>query len=111
MQSLERDLRAANSPLSASVFCPSAVKSAILDSLRNRSPDSIAKHKETEATRHFTEIIKPIIAAGMEPDAVARIVLQAIADGKFWIFSHPHVPDTAMAQTVAMIEDQLLSEL
>ena len=111
MQSLERDLRAANSPLSASVFCPSAVRSAILDSLRNRSPDSIAEHKETEETRQFTEVLKPIIAEGMEPNEVARIVLKAIADGKFWIFSHPHVPETAMAQAVAMVEDQVLSEL
>ncbi|WP_176867194.1 SDR family NAD(P)-dependent oxidoreductase [Ruegeria haliotis] len=111
MQSLERDLRSANSPLSASVFCPSAIKSRILDSMRNRTPESVAKHQETEEARQFTAMIKPIIENGMDPKEAGRIVLKSIADGKFWIFSHPHVPDTAMAQAVAMVTDQTLTNL
>ncbi|SLN54937.1 Putative oxidoreductase SadH [Roseovarius albus] len=109
MQSLERDLRAANSPLSASVFCPSAVKSEILDCMRNRSSESVAKHHETEEARQFTAIIKPVIENGMDPKEAARIVINAISDGKFWIFSHPHVLDTAMAQTIEMVETGTLS--
>ncbi|WP_162946914.1 SDR family NAD(P)-dependent oxidoreductase [Ruegeria sp. EL01] len=111
MQSLERDLRSANSPLSASVFCPSAVKTEILDSMRNRTPESVAKHQETEEARQFAAMIKPVIANGMDPKEASRIVLTSIADGKFWIFSHPHVPDTAMEQAVAMVADQTLTSL
>lgn len=111
MQSLERDLRAANSPLSASVFCPSAVKSEILDSLRNRTPESVAKHNETTEARQFTAMIAQFIENGMDPKEAGRIVLQSIADGKFWIFSHPHVLNTAMAQAVEMVEDGTLTNL
>ncbi|MEP1933610.1 MAG: SDR family NAD(P)-dependent oxidoreductase [Paracoccaceae bacterium] len=111
MQSLERDLRAADSPVSASVFCPSAIKSAILDSTRDRSAASLAQHHETEASRQFAEILKPIIDDGMDPDIAAGIVLESIAAGKFWIFSHPHVPTTALAQANAMAEDGTLTGL
>ncbi|MEP3278583.1 MAG: SDR family NAD(P)-dependent oxidoreductase [Stappiaceae bacterium] len=111
MQSLERDLRAAKSPLSSSVFCPSAVKSEILDAMRNRSTESIAKHQDAEEAQQFADMITPIIENGMDPDEAARVILKAIADGKFWIFSHPHVPDTAMAQAVAMVENNLLTDL
>ena len=111
MQSLERDLRAADSPLSASVFCPSAIKSAILDSTRDRPVASLAQHHESEATRQFTQIIKPTIEDGMDPDIAAGMVLDGIAAGKFWIFSHPHVPATALAQATAMAEDGYLTGL
>ncbi len=111
MQSLERDLRSANSPLRASVFCPSAVKTSILDSMRNRSPQSLTQRRESEESRKFAEAIKPVIDNGMDPNEAARMVLSAIAEGKFWIFSHPHVPQTAMAQAVAMHEDAMLTDL
>lgn len=111
MQSLERDLRASDSPLSASVFCPSAVRTAILDSARDRPAGSGAQTPQPEATRAFAEMIAPVIEGGMDPREAARCVLSAIRDKKFWIFSHPHVPDTAMAQARAMIETGKLSTL
>lgn len=111
MQSLERDLRAAGSPLSASVFCPSAVRSAILDSLRDRPAGSLTRHQESEESRAFADMIAPVIENGMDPREAARCVLSAIRDKKFWIFSHPHVPDTAMAQARAMVETATLTDL
>lgn len=110
MQCLERDLRASGSPLSASVFCPSAVRTSILDSKRDRPQASLAHHQDAEETRKIVEMIKPIIENGMDPQEAARIVLNAISEEKFWIFSHPNVPETAMEQAVAMCATATLTD-
>ena len=56
-------------------------------------------------------MIKPVIENGMDPREAAAVVLKAISEKKFWIFSHPHVPETAMKQAVAMIESETLTDL
>ena len=53
MASLERDLRARGSSVRASVLCPGAVATDITTSIRNRGPESMAQHCETEETKRF----------------------------------------------------------
>jgi len=38
-------------------------------------------------------------------------VVEAIKNDRFWIFSHPHVPETALRQAKAMAETQQLIDL
>lgn len=111
MQSLERDLRARRSPVKASVFCPSAVKSAILDSARDRPPEAAAQHTESEATKRFKAMVAGAIQGGMAPEDAAEVVVDAIKKDQFWIFSHPHVPETALKQAEAMVKDNTLIDL
>ena len=111
MQSLERDLRARHSPVKASVFCPGAVKTAIMTSTRNRAPESLAEHAESSETRQFWNMVEGAIAEGMDPDVAADFVVDGIRKDQFWIFSHPHVPETALEQARAMAEDYLLIDL
>jgi len=111
MQSLERDLRARQSPVTASVFCPSAIKSAILDGARNRSPDSLAQHTESQATQAYMGMVGDAIAGGMDPNDAAVFVVDAVKNDRFWIFSHPAVSATALRQAEAMAEDGSLVDL
>jgi NAD(P)-dependent dehydrogenase (short-subunit alcohol dehydrogenase family) len=111
MQSLERDLRVRQSPVKASVFCPSAVHTAITDSARNRPPDSLSQHSESVATQDFMAMVGDAIAGGMAPNQAADFVIDAIRNDRFWIFSHPHVPATALRQAEAMANDGSLVEL
>lgn len=111
MQSLARDLRVSRSPVTASVLCPSAVKTMILDSTRDQPPAARAAHSESEATRQFKGLVQHAIADGMDLNDVARIVIEAIKRNQFWIFSHPHVPETALRQATAMAEKNSLIDL
>ena len=111
MQSLARDLKAAGSPVTASVFCPSAVKTAILDSARDQPAAARAAHAEGEATKAFKQMVGQVIADGMAPENAAAVVIEAIKAEKFWIFSHPHVPETALKQATAMAERGTLTDL
>jgi NAD(P)-dependent dehydrogenase (short-subunit alcohol dehydrogenase family) len=111
MQSLERDLRASRSPVTASVFCPGAVKTSILDSARDQPPEARAAHSESAATRAFRTNVAHAVAEGMDPESAAGIVIEAIGRDQFWIFSHPHVPETARRQAVAMAQDNSLIDL
>lgn len=111
MQSLERDLRARQSPVRASVFCPSAVKTAILDSARNRSSDSMREHSESEATQAFSEVVAEVVSGGMDAKEAASFVIEAIQADRFWIFSHPQVAETAFRQAKAMVGEETLIDL
>lgn len=111
MQSLERDLRARRSPIKASVVCPGAVRSAILDSARNRSPASLAEHAESKTTRQFKAMVGDAIADGMDPEEAAAVVVTALQRNQFWIFTHPHVPATTLRQAEAMAGDNDLIDL
>jgi NAD(P)-dependent dehydrogenase (short-subunit alcohol dehydrogenase family) len=111
MTSLERDLRARNSPVTASVFCPGAVATAITSSSRNRSSEDMATLVESEKTRQFWKAVCDAVAAGMDPNDAAGFVVEAIRNNRFWIFSHPHVPATALRQARAMAESQELIDL
>lgn len=111
MASLERDLRARGSSVRASVLCPGAVATDIITSTRNRSPESLAHHIETDETRKFWKVVTKAITQGMDPDEVGSMVLDAIKRERFWIFTHEHVPATALRQAEVMASDQTLTDL
>ncbi|MCP4314539.1 MAG: SDR family NAD(P)-dependent oxidoreductase [Hyphomicrobiales bacterium] len=110
MSSLERDLRTRKSPVSASVFCPSAMATDVMGTARNRPKDFVTAPM-SEATQNFRDVVQGVIANGMNPDDAADFVVEGIRAGKFWIFSHPHVPETALKQATVMAEKQELIDL
>jgi NAD(P)-dependent dehydrogenase (short-subunit alcohol dehydrogenase family) len=91
-EGLHYDLQAAGSKLKAALLVPGATATNILFSDRNR-PDAlkVERDEETQAalmerrrTRH--ERVQQI---GMQPEAVGKIVVQAIRDGRFYILADP----------------------
>ena len=41
----------------------------------------------------------------MDPDAVGSTVLDVIREGRFWVFGHAQLPETALKQAQAMAAD------
>lgn len=105
MASLERDLRLADSPVRASVLCPGPINTNIVDSERNRPPESAAQHVRTDTGARFWDILTTTLAEGMDPDEVGPMVLDAIVNERFWVLTHPE-----MAQIVARQLDRMLGD-
>ena len=111
MQTLARELKATDSPVTASVFCPGAMKTNILDTLRDAPPGVKSSRKESEATLAFGELVREAVDGGMDPADAAKTIVDAIKQDQFWIFSHPHVPKTALRQAEVMAADNSLMDL
>jgi NAD(P)-dependent dehydrogenase (short-subunit alcohol dehydrogenase family) len=104
MATLERELRAAHSPVRTSVLCPGAVNTGILaNSAENRRGSSGAPDNTAESVG--------AIGAGADPDDVGRMVLDAIRHDRFWIFTAPEMVASVEHQVAAMADDQSLSRL
>jgi NAD(P)-dependent dehydrogenase (short-subunit alcohol dehydrogenase family) len=106
MATLERELRAAKSPVRASVLCPGAVNTGIgansIDSRRER------RGQPTERTREGDKLgsrMSAALAEGMDPDEVGRLVLDAIRTDTFWVFT-----DTRLLRHLRQQVDEMMSD-
>jgi NAD(P)-dependent dehydrogenase (short-subunit alcohol dehydrogenase family) len=88
-ETLAVELAAEGSPIGASVLCPGAVNTSIVDSARNRPEESALAHSESPQEQAFQEGARKLLAQGMDPDEVADQVVHAIRSGEFWILTHP----------------------
>ncbi len=103
MATLERELRAAHSPVRTSVLCPGAVNTAILT-------NSMESRRRSTGAGDTVESVGAI-GDGAEPDDVGRMVVDAIRNDRFWIFTAPELVASVQHQVAAMAEDQSLSRL
>jgi NAD(P)-dependent dehydrogenase (short-subunit alcohol dehydrogenase family) len=104
MATLERELRAAHSTVRTSVLCPGAVDTGIL-------ANSAASRRQSPGAGAGTSEPVGAIGHGAEPDDVGRLVLDAIRNDRFWIFTAPELVASVEHQVAAMAEDQSLSRL
>ncbi len=109
MASLERDLRLAGSNVRASCLCPGPINTNIVDSQRNRDPESAAQHVGTNAGVKFWDILTRQLSEGMDPDDVGPLVLDAVVNDRFWVLTHPEMAKIVDAQVKAMMDDQRLT--
>ena len=98
MATLERELRSSRSVHRASVLCPGAINTGIGGNsvrqhraMAGRSPNLIAgsTSNSSDTGRKIGDRMSAALAAGMDPDDVGRLVLDAIRAEQFWIFTHP----------------------
>ncbi len=108
MATLERDLRLENSPLHASVLCPGPIDTKIAQAQRNRDPSDAANHMHTYAGDKFWEMLTQYLSDGMDPAQVGPMVLDAVQNDKFWVFTHPAMCKIAKDQVEAMLADRRL---
>ena len=104
MATLERELRAADSPVRTSVLCPGPVNTGFV-------ANSGASRQRFSGANADTVPSVGAIDGGVDPDEVGRQVLEAIRDDRFWIFTAPDLVASVQRQTAAMAEDQALSRL
>lgn len=70
-----------------SVLCPGWVQTRIHEAARNR-PDGVVADPEGPSAG-FAEVAAALIAGGLDPDDVARQVVDAIRHRRFYILTHP----------------------
>jgi NAD(P)-dependent dehydrogenase (short-subunit alcohol dehydrogenase family) len=90
-ESMFSELRAANHSIGVSVLCPAWVRTRILESERNRPeaprPDPGPRRAEDEV---FRQVVDKLIAGGLDPAEVGRLVADSIEADRFYVLPHPN---------------------
>lgn len=98
MASAARDLMVVHSPITASVLCPGPINTAIIASDRNRPAErGETSARAPQAERQWSALGKAL-SHGMDPADVGSLVLDAVRDNRFWVFTHDGFTDIAVAQ-------------
>ncbi len=87
-ESLYHDLQLVNAPIMASVLCPYFVPTGITQSNRNRSDLAGEATASQKAAQSLVE--KAVSSGKVSASDVARLTFDAIEQGQFYIYSHPH---------------------
>jgi NAD(P)-dependent dehydrogenase (short-subunit alcohol dehydrogenase family) len=105
-ETLYHDLRGRQSAVGVSVLCPAYVPTGIADSERNRPAgvEPTAKSKETLARE---AMLKKAVASGrLSADDVARAVVQAVKEERFYVLTHPRIKGAIRARMEDILEDR-----
>ena len=112
MATLERELRAAKSPVRTSVLCPGAVNTEIArNSIASRRARRARESAATPQGEKLGGKMAQALAGGMDPDEVGHLVLDAILGDQFWIFTDPRLLRHVEEQVAVMIGDRTLTRL
>lgn len=88
-EGIYKEFKGMGAKLSASVLCPGLIKTAILESERNRPPEFGPKtdlESQRPELQQFSAFFKAALDQGYEPEEVARQVFEAVRDDRFYIF-------------------------
>jgi NAD(P)-dependent dehydrogenase (short-subunit alcohol dehydrogenase family) len=105
-ETLHHDLRERGSKVGVSVLCPAYVPTGIADSERNRPPGFIPTEKTRETAAREAMLRKAVNSGRLSPDDVARAVVQAIRDERFYILTHARIKGAIRARMDDILEDR-----
>lgn len=95
--------------ISASVLCPGAINTQIVNSKRNRDAESASDHQSSAQEKNFEDNAGALLAQrGKNPAEVADLVLAAIQNDDFWILTHPEWNKVMIDRVAAMAKDNSL---
>ncbi len=95
-ESLYHAMQLAPVDVGVSCLCPGWVKTGIIDSERNWPADLGPAPVRTAGAEVSRGYVKRAVDEGMQPGAVADLVVDAIREGRYWIFPHPEWVEVAM---------------
>ena len=105
-ESLYHDLRERGSKVGVSVLCPAYVPTGIADSERNR-PARFAPAEKSPETLAREQMLKKAVASGrLSADDVARAVVQAVKEERFYILTHPRIKGAIQARMEDILNDR-----
>ena len=89
-------MQAAGVGVGVSCLCPGWVRTGIIESDRNW-PDHLGPQPSADAGGEVMRgHIQRAVDEGMQPGAVADMVVDAIRNDRYWIFPHPEWVEVAM---------------
>jgi NAD(P)-dependent dehydrogenase (short-subunit alcohol dehydrogenase family) len=89
----------AESGVGISVLMPGMTATRIVETTRNLRPGDV----ETGAAAETSQKMQGVLSTGMSPDKSAAMVLDAIRNDRFWIFTHPEWKAMAELVTADML--------
>ena len=89
-ETLAQELALDGAPIGVSVLCPSSVDTRVMESERGR-PRSLGVEHRTDPAETFRLTIRDSFTGptGLTPATVARMTIDAIRSGRFWVITHP----------------------
>jgi short-subunit dehydrogenase len=104
-ETLYQDLRLVTDQVHASVLCPYFVPTGIHESHRNRPADQRGDGKPT-ASQMIAQAMsaKAVTSGKVTAEEVAQMVVDAVRNERFYIFSHPQ----ALGMAQKRLEDVML---
>jgi NAD(P)-dependent dehydrogenase (short-subunit alcohol dehydrogenase family) len=105
-ESLHQDLSERGSAVGVSVLCPAYVPTGIADSERNR-PSAIASAAKSKERLAKEAMLRKAVAAGkLSADDVARAVVAAVKENRFYILTHPAIKGAIRARMEDVLEER-----
>jgi len=105
-ESLHHDLRVQGSPVGVSVLCPAYVPTGISNSERNR-PKALENPQISERQKALKENLKKAVSSGkLTADDVARAVVAAIKENRFYILTHPRIKGAIQARMEDVLQER-----
>ena len=98
---LHHDLRERGSPVGVSVLCPAYVPTGIADSV---PPVSVAKSRERLVKE--ASLKKAVAAGKLSADEVARAVVAAVKQDRFYVLTHPAIKGAIRARLEDILNDR-----
>jgi len=103
-ESLYHDLRLRGSPVGVSVLCPAYVPTGIADSERNRPRELLNPRKSPSKEE---AMLKKAVASGkLSADDVARAVVAAVKEERFYVLTHPRIKGAIRARMEDILDER-----
>jgi len=103
-ESLYHDLRLRGSPVGVSVLCPAYVPTGIADSERNRPRELWNPGKNPSKEQ---ALLKKAVASGkLSADDVARAVVAAVKEERFYVLTHPRIKGAIRARMEDILDER-----
>jgi len=103
-ESLYHDLRLRGAQVGVSVLCPAYVPTGIADSERNRPRELLNPGKNPSKEE---AMLKKAVASGkLSADDVARAVVAAVKEERFYVLTHPRIKGAIRARMEDLLEER-----
>lgn len=101
-ETLSLEMQMAKANVGVSVLCPAFVQTGIADSKRNLPPDLVQEH---DVEQDGEQILRSLVANGIEPEAVAEAVYQAVRNDTFWILTHEETKPMILGRAQSIVNN------
>jgi len=105
-ETLYHDLRERGAAVGVSVLCPAYVPTGIADSERNRPAGVEATVKTKETLAREAMLRKAVSSGRLSAGDVARAVVQAVKEERFYVLTHPRIKGAIRARMEDILEER-----